>query len=105
MTVCWLGDSRAYWLARPRPAGPGAHHGRLVARGDGRGRLLSEADALASPQAHVVTGWLGADSATLRAARGEVRAARPGVLLLCSDGLWNYEPDAARAGRARCPRR
>jgi len=102
VTVCWLGDSRVYWLG----ADPGAESRRLtsddsvaeelVARG-----LLSEADALASPAGHIVTAWIGAD---LSDAEPHVTAFAPGgagAVLLCSDGLWNYEQDAVKlAGRA-----
>ncbi len=94
--VCWLGDSRAYWLA----AGPDASAQQLtrddslaeemVARG-----LLSEADALASAQGHVVTRWIGADLADPEPHVVRFEPPGRGVLLLCSDGLWNYQPDAA----------
>ena len=94
-TVCWLGDSRAYWLGA---AGSGAQQltrddslaEELVAAG-----LLDAADALASPQAHVVTRWIGADLATEPAHVVQFEPPGTGVLLLCSDGLWNYVPDAA----------
>ena len=65
MTVCWLGDSRAYWLAADfggmRLTADDSLAEELVARGD-----LSDADAMASPQAHVITRWLGADVADRR---------------------------------------
>jgi hypothetical protein len=50
---------------------------------------------MASPQAHVITRWLGAD---VTMARPHVMRFEPpgrGVVLVCSDGLWNYLPDAA----------
>src|SRR5262249_10028371 len=58
--VCWLGDSRAYWLA----TGPGAAAQQLtrddsVAQELVAAGLLSEADALASAQVHLVTRWFG----------------------------------------------
>ncbi len=103
-TLCWLGDSRAYWLgAGPEPAAQRLTRddsvaGEMVAAG-----LLSEADALALPQAHVVTGWVGAD---LRGADPHVARFEPpgpGVLLLCSDGLWNYQPEAAKLAEIALP--
>jgi serine/threonine protein phosphatase PrpC len=102
VTLCWLGDSRAYWLG----AGPGAAAERLTLDDSLAGEmvaagLLSETDALALPQAHVVTGWVGADldGAVPHVARFEPPG--PGALLLCSDGLWNYQPKAAKlAGMA-----
>lgn len=94
VSVCWVGDSRAYWL----PAGPGRGArlltrddtvvGHLVAEG-----LIAEADAVAAPGAHTVTGWLGADAGTPEPHTVTIEAPGPGVLLLCSDGLWNYQPD------------
>jgi serine/threonine protein phosphatase PrpC len=104
-TVCWVGDSRAYWLA----AGPGSATQQLttddsmaeemVAAG-----LLSEADALASPAGHVVTRWIGADlgdAAPPHIVRFEPPG--PGALLLCSDGLWNYQPEAAGLAELALP--
>jgi serine/threonine protein phosphatase PrpC len=94
VTVCWLGDSRAYWIDATGAAASrqltvdDSVAAELVARG-----VLSEAEALASPQGHVVTGWIGADAAD---AEPHVRVfvpTGPGAVLLCSDGLWNYQPD------------
>jgi serine/threonine protein phosphatase PrpC len=115
-TVCWLGDSRAYWIdaagagqadpgqADPGQADPGqADTGQsrqltvddsvaqeLIATG-----LMSEAEALASPQGHVVTGWIGADAREAKPHVCVFTPDGPGTVLLCSDGLWNYQPDAA----------
>jgi serine/threonine protein phosphatase PrpC len=104
-TVCWLGDSRAYWLSN----GPGATSVKLttddslaeemVATG-----LLSEADALASPHAHVVTRWVGADADAAAPHVTTFQPPGPGVLALCSDGLWNYQPDAAKLAEMALPR-
>jgi serine/threonine protein phosphatase PrpC len=62
----------------------------LVASG-----VLAEADAMASPQAHVITQWLGADfpDPQPHVIRFEPRG--PGAVLVCTDGLWNYRPEAA----------
>jgi serine/threonine protein phosphatase PrpC len=105
VTLCWLGDSRAYWLGD----GPGPAAKRLttddslaaemVAAG-----LLSEEDALALPQAHVVTGWVGADSGGTAPHVATFEPPGPGVLLLCSDGLWNYRPEAASLAELALPR-
>ena len=92
--LCWLGDSRAYWLAD----GPGAGSQQLTTDDSVARELIAagmpEADALASAQAHVVTRWLGAD---LAGAEPHVLRFEPpgrGAVLVCSDGLWNYQPDA-----------
>jgi len=105
VTLCWLGDSRAYWLGdAPGPAAKrlttdDSLAGEMVAAG-----LVSEEEALALPQAHVVTGWVGADSGgtTPHVARFDVPG--PGVLLLCSDGLWNYQPEAGKLAELALPR-
>jgi serine/threonine protein phosphatase PrpC len=103
-TLCWLGDSRAYWLGAD---GSGAQRltrddslaEELVAAG-----LLDASEALASPQAHVVTRWVGADLAGEAAHVIRFEPPGSGVLLLCSDGLWNYAPDAADLAARALPR-
>ena len=101
VTLCWLGDSRAYWLGQP------ASESRLLTRDDSvaggmvAAGLADEAAAMASPHAHVLTRWLGGEAADLaddpdRAAHVDRYAPPgPGALLICSDGLWNYLPEAA----------
>jgi serine/threonine protein phosphatase PrpC len=95
ITVCWLGDSRAYWL----DAGDEGS-ARLLTRDDSLAEemvalgLMPEAEALTSPQAHVVTRWIGPDADALVPHVTEFSPPGPGVLMLCSDGLWNYAPDA-----------
>jgi serine/threonine protein phosphatase PrpC len=94
VTLCWLGDSRAYWLAE----GSGARRltaddslaQEMIATG-----LLAEAEAMASPQAHVITRWLGADQVDARPHVARFEPPGAGAVLVCSDGLWNYLPDAA----------
>jgi serine/threonine protein phosphatase PrpC len=65
--------------------------------------LVSEADAMALPGAHVVTGWLGADSPGAPPHVVTFTPSGPGVLLLCSDGLWNYRPEAGGLARLALP--
>jgi serine/threonine protein phosphatase PrpC len=101
VTVCWLGDSRAYWLA-----GPGAQRltrddslaEEMVAAG-----LLSESAAMASPHAHVVTRWLGGDAAAATPHVLRFEPPGPGALLLCSDGLWNYRTGAEQLAALALP--
>jgi serine/threonine protein phosphatase PrpC len=105
VTVCWIGDSRAYWLPAGSP--PGARlltsddslGGELVAAG-----LLTEADTIASRDGHTLTRWLGADADALAPHTATFEPAGPGVLLLCSDGLWNYQPEANNLARLALPR-
>jgi serine/threonine protein phosphatase PrpC len=104
VTVCWLGDSRAYWIdasgaaaARPLTVDDSVAQ-ELIARG-----VLSEAEALASPQGHVVTGWIGADAGEAEPHVSTFVPTGPGAVLLCSDGLWNYQPDAAGLAELALP--
>jgi serine/threonine protein phosphatase PrpC len=95
VTVCWLGDSRAYWL----DAGDEGS-ARLLTRDDSLAEemvalgLLPEDEVLTSPQAHVVTRWIGPGADALVPHVTEFSPPGRGVLMLCSDGLWNYAPDA-----------
>jgi serine/threonine protein phosphatase PrpC len=93
VTVCWLGDSRAYWLADADAAcltRDDSLAAELVANG-----VLAEKDAMASPQAHVITQWLGADFPDPQPHVARFTPPGPGAVLVCSDGLWNYVPEAA----------
>jgi serine/threonine protein phosphatase PrpC len=115
ITVCWLGDSRAYWLAaEPPAAGPNDTidifaGSRRVTRDDSLAEeivaagLASMDEAMASPQAHVITRWLGADLPDPEPHIERFAPSGPGVLLVCSDGLWNYRPEAAELAAMAMP--
>jgi serine/threonine protein phosphatase PrpC len=116
VTVCWLGDSRAYWLAAnaAAPAGPNdtidiTGGSRRVTRDDSLAEeivaagLATMEEAMASPQAHVITRWLGADLPEPQPHVEQFAPTGPGVLLLCSDGLWNYRPEAAELAAMAMP--
>jgi serine/threonine protein phosphatase PrpC len=104
ITVGWVGDSRAYWLADPGGAEPSQllttdHSWATVMIESGR---LDRETALADRRAHAITRWLGQGGEP----EPEVvswRPEGPGVLLLCSDGLWNYLPGAADLAAALPP--
>jgi serine/threonine protein phosphatase PrpC len=110
VTLCWLGDSRAYWLAPTEPGSVQLTHDDSVAGGMVEAGLASEETAMSLPHAHVLTRWLGAEAADLNGdpARSphveQYTPPGPGVLLVCSDGLWNYLPDAAKLARLALPR-
>ena len=95
-TVCWLGDSRAYWIdaAGPEQSRPLTVDDSVATELIKTG-LMSEEEALASPQGHVVTGWIGADAKDVKPHVCVVTPEGPGTVLLCSDGMWNYQPSAA----------
>jgi serine/threonine protein phosphatase PrpC len=116
MTVCWLGDSRAYWLAAAGivPGGPNDTldinaGSRRITRDDSLAEeivaagLASMDEAMASPQAHVITGWLGADLPEPESHVARFEPPGRGVVLLCSDGLWNYQPAAAELAAMALP--
>jgi serine/threonine protein phosphatase PrpC len=97
ITVGSVGDSRAYWLPLP-PELP-----QQLTIDDSVAQELMTAGAAANSEfvlrgAHTITRWLGADAEAKPWSDGNVRtitAVGPGSLLLCSDGLWNYLPEAA----------
>jgi serine/threonine protein phosphatase PrpC len=116
VTVGWVGDSRAYWIpddrAGERPARlteDDSWAARVVEAG-----LMSEAEAYADPRAHAITGWLGADAVDLAPHTASFQPDRPGVVVVCTDGLWNYAESAeemaavvpadARTNPLRCAR-
>ena len=102
--VCWLGDSRVYWLATgPDSAAQQLTTDDSVAQELVAAGLLSEADALASAQGHVVTRWIGADLTDPEPHVMRFEPPGPGALLLCSDGLWNYQPAADKLAELALP--
>jgi serine/threonine protein phosphatase PrpC len=92
VTLGWVGDSRAYWLAGDGAAELLTTDHSWAAEMVGAG-ILDAATAMRDPRAHAITRWLGADQAPVPGITTLVPDG-PGVVLLCSDGLWNYEPDA-----------
>jgi serine/threonine protein phosphatase PrpC len=88
VTVASVGDSRAYWL------GPDSHQ-LTIDDSVAQMRIsagLSEKEALASPDGHTITNWIGEDAPSDPPQIASFDAATPGHLLLCTDGLWNYFP-------------
>jgi PPM family protein phosphatase len=92
-----LGDSRAYWLSSV----------------PGRSRLLTVDDswaqeriaegvaadiAYADPDAHTITRWIGGDAESVVPTLTFMEVKEPGLLVLCTDGLWNYFEDVDRLG-------
>jgi serine/threonine protein phosphatase PrpC len=96
ITIAWVGDSRAYWLDNTDPRVLTTDHSWAVAMVS-RGYLDAQ-QAAADRRAHAIIRWIGPEG---RAEPETVtlRPERPGVVLLCSDGLWNHEADAAALAR------
>ncbi|MFB6615439.1 protein phosphatase 2C domain-containing protein [Streptomyces sp. NPDC056367] len=95
LTVGWVGDSRAYWVPDDRAALPrrltedDSWAAQMVAAG-----LMGEAEAYADVRAHAITGWLGADAYDLEPHTATFKPDHPGVVVVCTDGLWNYAESA-----------
>ncbi|MDT0342802.1 PP2C family serine/threonine-protein phosphatase [Streptomyces litchfieldiae] len=95
LTVGWIGDSRAYWVPEEEGAAPArltqddSWAAQMVAAG-----LLSEAEAMADHRAHAITAWLGADAQEIEPHICSFTPGRPGVVIVCTDGLWNYAETA-----------
>ncbi|MFJ7049603.1 PP2C family serine/threonine-protein phosphatase [Streptomyces sp. NPDC101112] len=101
LVVGWVGDSRAYWVPVDRGA-PSARlteddswAAQMVAAG-----LMNEAEAYADERAHAITGWLGADAYELEPHTASFKPDRPGVVVVCTDGLWNYAEAAEEMAEA-----
>ncbi|ASO19844.1 serine/threonine protein phosphatase PrpC [Actinoalloteichus hoggarensis] len=126
VTVGWVGDSRAYWLALPHPestvVNPGvvggadiaisseAHRNRVteVVASGGSACLtldhswarqmvstgeMTEAQVRGDRRAAALCRWLGADSDGRPAEVVSFRPDGPGIVLVCTDGLWHYLGD------------
>ena len=95
LIVGWVGDSRAYWVPVDRTSPPArlteddSWAAQMVAAG-----LMNEAEAYADERAHAITGWLGADAYELEPHTASFKPDRPGVVVVCTDGLWNYAEGA-----------
>ncbi|QYC39867.1 hypothetical protein Nocox_11240 [Nonomuraea coxensis DSM 45129] len=71
ISLAWAGDTRAYWL--PEAGQDGV--------------LLTADDAIETGE---ITAWLGADAEDVRPHVRLFEPQGPGLLLVCSDGLWRY---------------
>ncbi|TYB61010.1 protein serine/threonine phosphatase 2C family protein [Nonomuraea sp. PA05] len=70
--TCWIGDSRAYWLPH-----------------EGVPMTLTEDD---TGDHEALSAWLGADATHPDPHLRSYRPHSPGLLLLCTDGLWRHLP-------------
>jgi PPM family protein phosphatase len=96
IVIGWVGDSRAYWLgsdATQQLTVDDSFAEEGIAKG-----LLTPEQAARSPFQHSVTHWVGPDAPERPPRLTELRPERPGRLLVCTDGLWNYVPAADELG-------
>ncbi|MYX13745.1 serine/threonine-protein phosphatase [Streptomyces sp. SID8374] len=104
LVVGWVGDSRVYWVPDDRTGPPArlteddSWAAQMVAAG-----LMTEAEAYADERAHAITGWLGADSYELEPHTASFKPDRPGLVVVCTDGLWNYAESAEEMAAAVPP--
>ncbi|GAA3196475.1 PP2C family serine/threonine-protein phosphatase [Actinocorallia longicatena] len=88
IVVGWVGDSRAYWI--------GATGDELLTEDDSWAQhvvshgMMTEEEAYSDRRAHMLVGWLGADAQDIDVHVLVYAPEVPGVLVVCSDGLWNY---------------
>jgi PPM family protein phosphatase len=101
IVVGWVGDSRAYWLA--------ADDARQLTVDDSWAAeqvsdgLLSADEAFRDRRAHAITRWVGADSPREAPQVTAIAPSSPGLLVLCTDGLWNAAPAAAELAELLAP--
>ncbi len=88
ITIGWIGDSRAYWI--------GATGDELLTEDDSWAEhviahgMMSEEEAYSDRRAHMLVGWMGADAREIDVHVRVYAPEVPGVLVVCTDGLWNY---------------
>lgn len=99
-TIGWMGDSRAYWIEFGSGISDLASAVTLTRDHSwlndvvGAHELTPE-QAAKSPQAHAITRWIGSDAGEeleVDIVRHTIPANANAILLLCTDGLWNYFP-------------
>jgi serine/threonine protein phosphatase PrpC len=98
-----LGDCRTFWLPLEGAPEVLTEDDSWAADQVASGAMTAQ-EAYASPMAHTITRWLGHDADPSWQPRlAHVELAGTGRLVLCSDGLWNYAPNAADVAAAAAP--
>ncbi|MGH3814053.1 MAG: PP2C family serine/threonine-protein phosphatase [Pseudonocardiaceae bacterium] len=97
VTVGWVGDSRAYWI--PRTQTEAAPPIKLTEDDSWLAQVLAAGtltpdQAATDRRAHAITAWLGGDATQLDPHVVTLELKGPGVVVVCTDGLWNYLNDA-----------
>jgi serine/threonine protein phosphatase PrpC len=90
-----IGDSRAYLLSRSVTASRALTVDDSWAQ-DRISEGVASDLAYSHPDAHIITRWLGGDAESSNPTVTMMEVSEPALLIVCSDGLWNYfeEPDA-----------
>lgn len=87
-----IGDSRAYLLSQSG----GGSQTLTVDDSWAQDRIaegMASGLAYSHPDAHIITRWLGGDADSSTPTVTTVPVSEPGLLVVCSDGLWNYFED------------
>jgi serine/threonine protein phosphatase PrpC len=97
VTVGWVGDSRAYWIPRTRTRS--ALPTRLTEDDSWLAQVLAAGtltfvEAATDQRAHAITAWLGEDATPLDPHIVTFTPPESGVVVVCTDGLWNYLDNA-----------
>jgi len=97
-----VGDSRAYWLS------PVMGDSRVLTVDDSwaQERIAEGTDpeiAHADPDAHTITRWIGGDAESVVPTVAIFDLSSPGLLVVCTDGLWNYFKDPERLAEFVAP--
>jgi serine/threonine protein phosphatase PrpC len=92
VTVGWVGDSRAYWIPQAhtdstpmRLTTDDSWLAQVLAAG-----TLTQTQAVTDRRAHTITAWLGEDADQVDPHVVTIEPEGPGVVVVCTDGLWNY---------------
>ena len=93
VVVANVGDSRGYWVGRDGSAVLLSTDDTWVREAVAAG--MSDEEARASGRGHELTAWLGADAGTVEPHVSDYRPAGEGLLVVCTDGLWNYAESPA----------
>jgi serine/threonine protein phosphatase PrpC len=64
---------------------------------------MDPAQAHADRRAHQITRWLGPEAPQPKAEVATLRPVASGLVLLCTDGLWNYLTDPAELAAVALP--
>jgi serine/threonine protein phosphatase PrpC len=89
ITVGNIGDSRAYVFGDDGQDRHLSADDSWAAEEIRTGRRTPE-NAESDPRAHMITRWLGSDAPNIVPSIVEHEPASGAIVLLCSDGLWNY---------------
>lgn len=92
-----VGDSRAFWVDAQGVVQVGQDDSlatEMIASGE-----FTAVEAMRRPDAHALTRWLGIDSTDAAPHVTAVELPGPGLVVLATDGLWNYAPTSEAMAR------